>query len=149
MTIRRIFEKDAELVIDLFNQYRIFYKKESDLSLARNFINDRLSNNESVIFVVLDAEVPIGFTQLYPKYSSGQAQKNWILNDLFVTPPHRGIGVGTMLIEAAMQFAKESGANFVQLETASDNYKAQSLYEFIGFAKQQPDDNFIVYRRQI
>ncbi|MHA4895225.1 N-acetyltransferase family protein [Pedobacter sp. PWIIR3] len=149
MTIKRIFREDAELVIDLFNQYRMFYKKESDLALARSFINERLDHNESVIFVVMEGESPIGFTQLYPKYSSGQAQKNWILNDLFVTPLYRSEGAGSMLIEAALEFAKETGAKFVQLETAVDNLKAQSLYEYIGFAKQLPDEDFLVYRKQI
>jgi ribosomal protein S18 acetylase RimI-like enzyme len=149
MTVKQIFEEEAELVIDLFNEYRVFYKKESDLSLARNFINERLSKNESVIYIALHDSGPIGFTQLYPKYSSGQAQKNWILNDLFVAPAYRGQGVGTMLIETAMNFAQASGAKFVQLETAVDNYKAQSLYELIGFGKQKPEEDFIVYRKQI
>ena len=131
--IKRIDENEANLVVGLFNQYRIFYGKFSDLGMAKAFIDARLENNESVIFVALDEHKPVGFTQLYPKYSSARLTKNWILNDLFVDPDYRKQGIGEQLIKTAMDFAKRQGATFVQLETAVDNFTAQSLYEQIGF----------------
>jgi ribosomal protein S18 acetylase RimI-like enzyme len=99
-----------------------------------------------VIFVALADEQPVGFTQLYPKYSSVRTSKNWILNDLYVDSNHRKQGIGEALIGAAMEFAKSEGATFMQLETAVDNYTAQSLYETIGFEKQAPDTEFLLYR---
>lgn len=153
MDIQRISNAERHLVIDLFDKYRIFYQQPSDRDLADNFINNRLDNNESIIFVALEKKdginIPIGFTQLYPMYSSVRAVKNWILNDLYVDATERRKGVGEILIRAAMEFAKENGAIFVQLETAVDNYTAQSLYESIGFVKQQPDLNFIIYRVEL
>lgn len=146
MEIKRITLAEANLVIGLFDKYRVFYKKESDAGLAERFIKTRLGNNESVIFVALDGEQPVGFTQLYPKYSSVSAVKNWILNDLYVEPEYRKQGVGEALIKTAMDFAKGDGATYVQLETAVDNYTAQNLYEGIGFIKQEPDTEFFLYR---
>jgi len=146
MNIKRINLSEADLVIGLFDKYRVFYKKNSDVGLAEQFIKTRLSNNESVIFVALDGEVPTGFTQLYPKYSSVSAVKNWILNDLYVEPNNRKQGIGEALIKTAMDFAKGDGATYVQLETAVDNYTAQSLYETIGFQKQEPDTEYFLYR---
>lgn len=136
MTIKRISLSEVDLVINLFDQYRVFYKKESDMELARKFLTERLTNTESIIYAAMDGDTPTGFTQLYPKYSSARAVRNWILNDLFVTPGYRKQGVGSMLIKAAMDFAREHEAIFVQLETAVDNYTAQALYESIGFVKQ-------------
>jgi len=146
ITTKRITAAESNLVINLFDQYRVFYKQPSDTALAKTFINARLDNNESVIFVALSGDVSVGFTQLYPKYSSMRASKNWILNDLFVDPAHRKQGIGEQLIKTTMEFAKQQGATFVQLETAIDNYTAQSLYEAIGFTKQEPDTDFFVYR---
>ncbi|HTK20683.1 MAG TPA: GNAT family N-acetyltransferase [Mucilaginibacter sp.] len=146
MEIKRINLSEANLVTELFDKYRVFYKKESDLSLAETFIKTRLDNNESVIYVALDGEQPVGFTQLYPKYSSVSAVKNWILNDLYVESGYRKQGIGEALIKAAMEFAKGDGATYVQLETAVDNYTAQSLYEGIGFIKQEPDTEYFLYR---
>jgi len=146
ITIKRITSEESDLVINLFDQYRVFYKQPSDIALAKAFINTRLANNESVIFAAILGDAPVGFTQLYPKYSSMRASKNWILNDLFVSPDHRKQGIGEQLIKTAMEFAKQQGSTFVQLETAVDNYTAQSLYEAIGFIKQEQDTDFFVYR---
>ena len=146
MTIKRINLSEAHLVINLFDKYRVFYKKDSDINLAERFIKTRLANNESVIFVALDGEASIGFTQLYPKYSSVSAVKNWILNDLYVELNYRKQGIGEALIKTAMDFAKGDGATYVQLETAIDNYTAQSLYKAMGFQKQEPETEYLLYR---
>lgn len=147
--IKRIDENEANLVVGLFNQYRIFYGKFSDLGMAKAFIDARLENNESVIFVALDENKPVGFTQLYPKYSSVRLIKNWILNDLFVDPDYRKQGIGEKLIKTVMDFAKGQGSTYVQLETAVDNFTAQSLYEQIGFVKQGLDEEFLLYKIEI
>lgn len=147
--IKRIEQNEADLVVGLFNQYRIFYGKLSDLGMAKAFIDARLENNESVIFVALDENKTVGFTQLYPKYSSVRLVKNWILNDLFVDPEYRKKGIGEALIKTVMDFARAQGSTFVQLETAVDNFTAQSLYEQIGFVKQGPDEGFLLYKIEI
>ncbi|KQC01616.1 acetyltransferase [Pedobacter sp. Hv1] len=146
MSIKQINLAEANLVVGLFNQYRIFYKQLSDIGMAQAFINERLQNNESIIFVAMDDDQPVAFTQLYPKYSSVRLIKNWILNDLFVNADYRKQGIGEKLIKTAMDFAKKQGSTFVQLETAVDNYTAQSLYEAIGFIKQEEDKEFFLYK---
>lgn len=146
--IKRIGLTEGHLVAGLFNQYRIFYNQFSDIGMAKAFIDERLQQNESIIFVAFDAEKqqPLGFTQLYPKYSSVRLSKNWILNDLYVDADYRKQGIGEKLIKTAMEFAKTTGATFVQLETAVDNYTAQHLYESIGFVKQANDEDFFLYK---
>nr|WP_251029922.1 MULTISPECIES: GNAT family N-acetyltransferase [unclassified Pedobacter] len=132
----------------MLNQYRIFYNQFSDIGMAKAFLDERLQHNESIIFVATDSNTQqaIGFTQLYPKYSSVRLTKNWILNDLYVDENYRKQGIGEKLIKAAMGFAKTQGATFVQLETAVDNYTAQHLYESIGFVKQENDSEFFLYK---
>ncbi len=151
MKIIRIDKTEGNLVFELFDQYRIFYKQPSDMDLAKRFIQTRLDNNESVIFVALSTikSEPVGFTQLYPKYSSVRTVRNWILNDLYVHQEYRKQGIGEKLIKKAMDFAKETDAKFVELSTAVDNYTAQSVYEQIGFEKQSPDTEFYTYRISI
>lgn len=149
MNIRIIDANEWLLVVDLFDQYRVFYKQLSDKILAEKYIRERLGNNESVIFIAEVNNQPVGFTQLYPKYSSMRAVKNWILNDLFVAPAYRQKGIGQALINAVMNFAKQQNAGFVQLETRVDNYIAQRLYDGIGFIKQLPDAEFLVYRKNV
>jgi ribosomal protein S18 acetylase RimI-like enzyme len=149
MKIRRIYSSEGDLVADLFDRYRMFYQQPSDPVLARNYILTRLENNESVIFVALVEGTPVGFTQLYPCYSSIRAAQNWILNDLYVDRVYRKLKIGEALMQTAIDFARQEGATFMELETATDNIVAQGLYEKMGFIRQQPASGFYTYRISI
>ncbi len=125
-----------EMLVPLFDAYRVFYQEKSDLERARNFLLERIQNAQSVIYLALDGEKPLGFTQLYPSFSSASTQKLWILNDLYVIPEARGLRIGEHLIERAMQLARETNAKGVMLETAHTNTSGQKLYERMGFVRE-------------
>lgn len=147
MEIIAIDRHQGNLVFGLFDKYRIFYKADSDLDRAKSFIQARLDSQESVIFVALDEfRQPIGFTQLYPSFSSLRTVRNWILNDLYVEEAFRGKGVGEKLIQKAMEFGRSKGASSLELSTAVDNFNAQRLYERMGFIRQAPESEFYAYR---
>ena len=140
--IIKIDNTQGHLVYELFNQYRIFYKQPPGIELSKKFIDARLNNNESVIFVALNKLKPAGFTQLYPNYSSVRAVKNWTLNDLYVDKDYRRQGIGEKLIKTAMEYAKSDNANFVELSTAVDNYTAQSVYEKLDLKNRNRIQHF-------
>ncbi len=146
MLIRRASTDDLSVLAPLFDAYRQFYRKPADLALAHRFLEERLSRNESVIFLALsDAAAgadPLGFTQLYHTFCSTAAAPILVLYDLFVTPGGRRRGVGRSLMEAAHHYAREAGVQRVVLSTAHDNLKAQALYESLGY---QLDTAFRVY----
>jgi GNAT superfamily N-acetyltransferase len=85
----------------LFDAYRIFYQKETDITAAKKILSDRLTNNHSVVFMVYDGSRAAGFTQLYPLISSVNMAAVWLLNDLFVDPVYCGNKIGKQLLEAA------------------------------------------------
>lgn len=134
--------EDLEGVSNLFNLYRVFYKQSSDLEGARAYINERLENKDSIIFVVRDQQKYLGFTQLYSTFSSISMKRVWILNDLYVDSQARKQGVGGILLNRAKQFAIESGAKSIILSTAFDNFSAQRLYEKNGYER---DEQFYHY----
>lgn len=124
----------------LFDAYRQFYRSAPDIEGATDFLSERLGNNESVIFLALieegERQTPIGFTQLYPLFSSTRMKPLWLLNDLFVAPEWRRLGVGRTLLEHVRLFGIESGAAGLMLETAVDNTPAQALYESLGWVRE-------------
>ena len=120
----------------LFDAYRVFYKETSDLERARTFLLERIQNSDSVIYLAYDAAKPLGFTQLYPSFSSVSTNRLWILNDLYVIPEARGLRVGERLIARALQLARDTNAKGVQLETAHTNFSGQKLYERLGFERE-------------
>jgi ribosomal protein S18 acetylase RimI-like enzyme len=125
-----------ELVSPLFDAYRMFYQQPSDLEAARSFLRERFLLRESVIYLAQEEEEALGFTQLYPSFSSVSLKRLWILNDLFIVPKARGKRVGEALIGAAVDLARQSGATGVQLETAHSNLSGQKLYERMGFSRE-------------
>ncbi len=142
MIIRKAISEDLPSLAGLFDQYRIFYGQKSDLPGAESFLSDRIGHNESVIFVaVLDGEM-IGFTQLYPLYSSVGMKKAWLLNDLFVTELARGSGAADALLKAAEKMGAETDSRWLLLQTGVYNHRAQRVYERNGWKK---DTDFFCY----
>lgn len=128
---------DLDDLATLFDAYRVFYRRTSDRAVARAFVEERLQREESVIFIARGTSgEALGFTQLYPAFSSVSARRIWILNDLFVAPGARSRGVARQLMERARAFALETGALRLVLETAEDNHPAQALYEALGYARE-------------
>lgn len=87
-------------VAKLFDLYRQFYEYPADAPLAEQFIRDRISNDESVIFLTLNGDSPACFVQLYPTFCSVQAIKIFVLYDLYVDKAFRQQGVGEQLMQA-------------------------------------------------
>ncbi len=142
LTIISATPEHIELIVPLFDQYRQFYAQPSDLAAARQFVWERLTKQDSILFLALQAAVGVGFTQLYPSFSSVAMKRLWILNDLFVAPAARKHGIAAALLEHARQFAIATQAKGLVLETAFDNLPAQRLYEQQGWRK---DEEFYRY----
>jgi len=117
-------------LVDLFDAYRVFYNQKSDKGRAEEFLSERMEHQESVVLIVRDeAGAYAGFTQLYPSFSSVSMKPIWILNDLYVADTHRRMGVASMLLREAAEFAKQDGAIRLVLETEVNNKNAIALYE--------------------
>lgn len=128
---------DLSELAELFNLYRIFNHQASNVGAAREFLNERLSKKESVVFLAMEEGKGLGFAQLYPAFSSVSLKRTWILNDLYVKKEARGKGIGESLLQEVIRFAKETGTKGVLLETAEDNLIAQNLYEKLGFIREE------------
>jgi ribosomal protein S18 acetylase RimI-like enzyme len=135
VSILRATLNDLDSLTELFDLYRMFYQQKSNLTGAKEFIKERLTNEDSVIFMAIAENDPIGFVQLYPSFSSVSMKRTWVLNDLYVKENVRGKGFGEKLIKKAISFAEETDAKGVLLETGKENVTAQRLYEKIGFKR--------------
>lgn len=143
MITRKAVMSDLENLSFLFDEYRKFYKKESDIEKAGIFLSDRLVNNDSEIFIVEDNEqLMVGFVQLYPLFSSTRMKRLWLLNDLFIQPGHRGQGCSIALINECKDLCRRTDSCGMILETAKDNTIGNNLYLKTGFL---PDSDHNYY----
>ncbi len=136
MIVRRAKKKDLEQLSVLFDKYRIFYKQEPDIATSKLFLKKRMKREESVIFVAEERGELIGFTQLFPIFSSVSMRRTWLLNDLYVNERSRGIGAAGALLNAAKEFGRETNSKWLLLQTAADNITAQTVYEKNGWIKE-------------
>jgi len=139
MLVKQCRLEDLPKLSLIFDEYRIHFEQEPNLEAATNFLKERIENNQAVIFVAVDEESKdiMGFTLLYPMYSSLKVKSTWTLNDMYITENYRKFGVATRLLDHVKTFGAETGAQWVTLKTGTENLKAQALYEKFGFKKDE------------
>ncbi len=146
LAIRKASLEDLNQLAVLFDGYRKFYEQAPNLALATTFIAARINKQESVIFVA-ENEINqlIGFCQIYPSFCSVAAAKIGILYDLFIDLSARKTGAGRALMLAAHEYAANDGLSRLDLSTAKNNHAAQTLYESLGWVR---DEIFYTYSKE-
>ncbi len=134
INIIRAKEEHIPILISLLDEYRIFYHQNSDEQGAQKFLEARIKNKDSVIFIAFYDGSPAGFTQLYSSFSTVSLKPIFILNDLYVYKEFRKKGIGAELLISAKDYCMLSGYKGLALETAINN-PAQNLYERLGWKK--------------
>lgn len=135
-SIRRATTADLDAVAPLFDAYRRFYGQPGDLARARDFLAARLQAGESVVLLAERDGEAVGFTQLYPLFSSVRCARMWVLNDLYVASSARRLGIARALLDAAAEHARADGAASIVLETGHDNAPARALYRSAGWHEE-------------
>lgn len=146
ISTRLALQEDLPVIARLFDLYRQFYDQQPNLALAREFLTERFNRGESVILVAEEQEHgAVGFCQMYPTFCSVEAAPIYSLYDLFVLPVARNMGAGRQLLQAAEERARADGMARMDLTTAKTNLAAQSLYESMGWVR---DEIFYAYNRR-
>ncbi|HUN30143.1 MAG TPA: GNAT family N-acetyltransferase [Alphaproteobacteria bacterium] len=136
ITVRRASARDIDVLLPLVRSYRVFYQQTPDDDGERRFIGKHLRDGTSALFFASAAGFALGFVQLFESWSTVRLAPVLILEDLYVEPQFRRRGIGRMLIDAALAYARESGAAAMFLETAVENERAQQVYEREGWRRE-------------
>lgn len=136
LRVRRAEARDLDVLVPLFDAYRQFYGQPSDLPGARAFLGERFLHGDSAVLLAEADGAAVGFTQLYPSFSSTRMARLMILNDLYVTPEARRAGAARALLAAAIAHGKAEGAARLVLSTGVENHSAQALYEAMGWVRE-------------
>ncbi len=125
--------EDLEKILPLIRGYQAFYNGESDDDRNRAHFLQLLESSEGGMQLVAwsAAEEPLGFATLYFPFSTVRADRFCLMNDLFVIPSARRLGVGKALIESCIRFAGDLGFPTIEWQTQAENKAAQLLYEKI------------------
>ncbi|WEF27249.1 GNAT family N-acetyltransferase [Klebsiella aerogenes] len=94
-----------------------------------------LSRGGSIFFARLDKEI-VGTVSMIPHGSSA-----YELAKLAVTDKHKGLGIGHLLMQRCIHFAREQGAEKIILFTTDVLIAAVKLYKHYGFIEVKLEDN--------
>jgi len=135
-------QSHLDALVELFDAYRVWYEKPSDPKGAKVFLAGLIERSESIVYLAQaeNGEL-VGFTQLYPLFSSTRMKRIWLLNDLYVKSEYRGRGISKALIDSAKELARETDAVEILLETQKSNDIGNQLYPATGF-ELNTDFNF-------
>lgn len=136
---------DVARLAPLFHAYRqlsVSLSYPGSVAESADWLTARISNGSGVFIVAertnasMEKEL-LGFVTLYSGFSSVSLQHYWVLNDLYVTDRARGLGLGKALMLQAHDYATQTGAKGIELETSVDNHIAQALYEKLGYSEEK------------
>lgn len=135
MIIRKAKKDDIEqlcILLDYLFSLEVEFvpNKELQVKGLSTILDD---SNIGEIFVALEDDKIIGMVNLLYTVSTALGNRVAILEDMIVDPEYRKQGIGTKLIEYALEKAKSAGCQRVTLLTDSENLKAQKFYRDQGF----------------
>ena len=138
-SVKRVEAADLHDLLPLLRSYCDFYgvsPTDADLlALARALIDD--PEREGVQLLARDGGLAVGFATLYWSWSTADASRIGVMNDLFVAEHARGRGLAEQLIEACRAECVRRGARRLTWQTAPDNHRAQAVYDRIGATREQ------------
>lgn len=82
----------------------------------------------------------IGYVTFFIAYYTWSG-KSLYMDDLYVCPQYRGLGLGTNLINQAIAFAKENECNKMRWQVSSWNEAAIKFYKSIGAEIDDVENN--------
>jgi ribosomal protein S18 acetylase RimI-like enzyme len=145
-TIRRAQGPDAAAVAQLMHDFNTEYEDFTPgVSALTERIGELLAAGE--IVVLLAGEPPLGFALFRIRPSLWSKAEDVYLKELYVVPERRGQGIGGALLDAAIEAAREAGADHFELTTGEGDAAALALYESRSFTNREgaPDGPRMLY----
>ncbi len=145
--ITRVGPDDLPELLPLMRGYCDFYRvspsDEDLLALSRALIADPEREGVQLIARDGDSGAAVGFATIYWSWSTSDAARLGVMNDLFVAESGRGSGVADALIRACQEECARRGVRRLAWQTAPDNHRAQAVYDRVGATREQWVDYWI------
>ena len=145
MTVRRATAADADEVGRLLHDFNTEFGDPSPgaAKLAAR-VRELLATGEIDVLLTEDGVAVLSF-----RPSLWTEASECYLAELYVAPDRRGQGQGRALLDAAIELARTSGADYMCLATSEDDVAARGLYESAGFSHRDGGSVMYFYDREL
>ncbi len=145
ITIRQAEIKDAPQILKFVIELAVYEKAENEVIATVEDIEATVFNDEyntDAIICEKNGE-PIGFAVYFFNYSTWQGKHGLYLEDLYVSPEHRGTGAGKALLKHLAKIAVGRSCGRFEWSVLDWNEPAIKFYQSIG---AKPKNEWIGYR---
>ena len=138
-------KKDVSLIAELIRGLARYERLENEVTMTEERLAATLFGERAYAETLIaeDADRPVGFALFFHNYSTFLGQPGIYLEDLFVLPDTRGLGVGRALLERLAQIAVERDCGRLEWAVLDWNVDAIGFYERLG---AKPNSEWTVYR---
>nr|WP_319511673.1 GNAT family N-acetyltransferase [uncultured Draconibacterium sp.] len=136
--IREAQPEDAGIILECIKGLAVHVDQVDMVTATEQDIRDSVfaPNTHVKVFVAENEDKKVcGFTLIFKSFSTFKAATNYHIEDLFVFPEYRKLGIGAMLMKHLKTFAKSEGAKVVDWYVNNRNISAMDFYDRIGAKK--------------
>jgi GNAT superfamily N-acetyltransferase len=146
VTVRRVQPDDVPVVVGLVRELAAYEKAEHEALMTPEQLHGALFGAAPALFghvaLAADGEVA-GFALWFLNFSTWRGTHGIYLEDLYVSPGHRGTGLGRELLRTLAQECVDSG--YARLEWTVLDWNTPSI-DFYRAAGAVPMDEWTVHR---
>ena len=144
MEIRKAGRSDVEAITNLMHDFAAFedlseYFESTPENLAAVMFGDRSFVNG---LVAEDNGEVVAYALFYPNYATFRGQRGMYLEDIFISPAHRGQGIGEAMLRRIAQISKEQGCERIDFQVLEWNQPAIGFYERLGAHRDASERHF-------
>lgn len=140
LEIRDAVKGDSSQILTFIKDLATYEKAIHEVTATDQDIQESIFGPKSTVKALicnLDNQ-PIGFAVYFYNYSTWQGKKGLYLEDLYVSPEHRGVGAGKELLKHLAKIAVSEGCGRFEWAVLDWNEQAIIFYESIR-AKQKTE----------
>jgi PhnO protein len=132
MNIRKCEPSDSKEVYSLICELEDTEFNMQDFEIA---FTSKLNNSSNYYIVCIEDNKIIGFLGLHIDYQLHHVAKVAMIEELVVSNKNRSQGVGKLLLEKAIQYARENNCEVIELTSSFPRERAHQFYIKNGFEK--------------
>jgi len=143
--IRKATVEDSALILRFVTELAIYEKAENEVVATVSDIKDSLFGGNSTtsgLICNINSE-PAGFAVYFLNYSTWLGKHGLYLEDLYISPAHRGAGAGKALLKHLAKIAVSMNCGRFEWSVLDWNEPAIQFYRSIG---AKPQSEWVGYR---
>lgn len=144
VSFRNAVAHDAPLVLWFIRQIAAYEKMSSDVTATEELIRESVfgKGRANVIFAVVDGR-EVGFALYFYNFSTFTGRPGLYLEDIYVMPEYRGMGIGRSLFLRLVEIAESEGCGRMEWVCLDWNEPSIAFYKSLGAVAM---DDWTIYR---